>query len=130
MNRADKILELEFTVLEFYPDYVISRPREGEIFGGKQLADLVEVCSDNYAGRDFVYVSYRLNDFSVNPTVYLDLEKYENLVGFAVVSQKTSSLKMANFEKSFCKIPYEIFLDFEKAMAWVEKILKDKKADL
>ena len=130
MNRPDKIIELEFTILEFFPNYVISRVREGQVLGGKQLADLVEVCSDHYRGRKFVYLSYRVNDFNVNPTVFLNLENKKNLAGFGVVSQKTSSLKMANFEKNFCKIPYEIFLELDKALEWVEKILKDKKADL
>ena len=130
MNKPDKIIELEFTILEFFPDYVISRVREGQVLGGKQLDDLVEVCSEHYKGRKFVYLSYRVNDFNVNPKVFLNLQHKKNLAGFGVISQKTSSLKMADFEKNFCKIPYEIFMDLDKALEWVEKILRDKKADL
>ncbi len=51
--------------------------------------NLVEVCSDFYRDQNFIYVSYRVNDYNVNPTVYLDLEKVKNLAGIGVVSMKT-----------------------------------------
>ena len=127
-----KNLELEFTVLEFYSEYVLSRPREGQVLEGKQVADLVEVCSDFYEGRPFVYISYRVNNYNVNPTIYLNLDEVKNLAGIAIVSKKRSSLNMAKFEKNFCKLPYEIFNELEPALEWVEKVLeeKKKKADL
>lgn len=127
-----KILELEFTILEFHSDFVISKPREGQIMEGKQVADLVEVCSDFYENRPFVYLSYRVNDYNVNPVIYLNLEEVKNLAGIGVVSKKTSSLKMASFEKNFCKLPYEIFMELKPALEWVKKTIeeKKKKADL
>lgn len=122
-----KLLELEFTVLEFHSNYVLSIPREGQVLEGKQVADLIEVCSDFYKRKPFVYLSYRVNDYNVNPTIYLDLDKVKNLVGIGVVSKKVSSLNMANFEKRFCKLPYEIFLDLEPAREWVKEIVQEKK---
>lgn len=132
MVLPHKILELEFTVLEFHSEYVISKPREGQIMEGKQVADLVEVCSDFYGSQNFVYLSYRVNDYNVNPTVYLDLDEIRNLAGIGVVSRKPSSLNMANFERNFCKLPYEIFMELEPAKKWAKKMVKEKnkKADL
>lgn len=124
MIEPNKILELEFTVLEFFPNYVISKPREGEILGGKQVADLVEVCCEYYAGRNFIYLSYRINDYNVHPTVYLNLGHVKNLAGIGVVIKNTSSLNTASFEKKFCKLPYEIFVDLDEALEWVEEIIK------
>lgn len=127
-----KILELEFTVLEFHENYVLSQAREGQVLQGKQVADLVEVCSDFYQGRNFVYLSYRIHDYNVNPTVYLNLEKVRNLAGIGIVSQRPSSLNMANFEKKFCKVPYEIFTKLDNALLWAQEVIeeKNKKADL
>ena len=132
MARPLKTLELEFTILDFYDNYVISQPREGELLAGKQVADLVEVCADFYDGKNFVYLSYRVNDYNVNPTIYLNLNEVKNLAGIGVVSKKPSSLNMANFEKKFCKIPYEIFIDLDKALLWTQEVIeqKNKKADL
>ncbi len=121
------ILELEFTVLEFHTSYVLSKPREGQVLEGQQVADLVEVCSDFYRGKPFVYLSYRVNDYNVNPTIYLDLDKIDNLMGIGVVSKKASSLNMANFEKKFCKLPYEIFTELDPAIEWVKKMTSGKK---
>ncbi|MHA6280969.1 hypothetical protein ACXYMT_12390 [Salinimicrobium sp. CAU 1759] len=121
------ILELEFTVLEFHTNFVMSKPREGQVLEGKQVADLVEVCSDFYKGKTFVYISYRVNDYNVNPTIYLDLDKFKNLKGIAIVSKKKSSLNMASFEKKFCKLPYEIFTELDPAKNWVEKMVSEEK---
>lgn len=122
-----KVLELEFTILEFHSSYVISKLREGEVVATKQVQDLVEVCSDYYRGKPFVYISYRVNDYNVNPTIYLDLDKIKNLAGIGVVSKKASSLNMAQFEKNFCKLPYEIFSELKPARKWAEKITSEVK---
>lgn len=132
MAKPVKILELEFTILEFYNNYVISQAREGVLLAGKQIADLIEVCSDFYAGKNFVYLVYRINDYNVDPTIYLNLNEVRNLAGIGVVSRKPSSLNMAGFEKRFSKVPYEIFLDLDKALMWAQEVIeeKNKKADL
>lgn len=130
MPQPQKNLELEFTVLDFFRDHVISTPREGAVLEKKHVSDLVEVCSDYYEGKDFVYLSCRVNDYNVNPTIYLDLETVKNLKGIAVVSKKPTSLNMAEFEKNFCKIPFEVFTSLEPALQWTKDLLKKKKADL
>ena len=132
MAEVERILELEFTILEFYPDFVISEPREGVVLAGKQVADLIEACSGHYEEKHFVYISWRVNDYNVHPTIYINLEDVKNLAGIAVVSKKASSLKMAKFEKEFSKVPYKIFTELEKALEWKDSILqeKKKKADL
>ena len=127
MALPRKILELEFTVLEFHRDFVMSKPREGEILEGKQVAELIEVCSDFYDGEAFIYLSYRVNDYNVNPTIYMNLDEVKNLAGIGVVSQKASSLKMASFEKNFCKLPFEIFTDLDDALDWAQKVLEEKR---
>lgn len=130
MAQLQKFLELEFTILEFFQEYVVSTPREGEVLEKKQIEDLVEVCSDYYKGSNFVYISFRVNDYNVSPTIYLDLDKVKNLKGIAVVSNKPTSLNMARFEKNFSKVPFEIFKELEPAKQWAQKTLEKKKADL
>jgi hypothetical protein len=130
MNNPSKVLELNFTTLEFFTNYVISQPCEGRVLGKKEINKLQEVCVDHFKEKEFIYISLRVNEYNVQPTVYLDLKSVKNLAGIAVVSKNISSLKMATFEKSFCKIPFEIFMDLDKALVWVKEILENKKADL
>ena len=127
-----KILELDFTVLEFHQRYALSKPREGQVLEKKEVAYLVELCNEFYLGQPFVYLSFRVNDYNVNPTVYINLDKVKNLLGIGIVSKKPSSLSMAKFEKKFSKLPYEIFTELNPAREWAKKMVEEeiKKADL
>lgn len=124
MKNRLKLVELESTILEFYERVVVSRVREEVIINKKEVQDLVEVCSNFYKGRQFVYISQRINNYNVDPTIYLNLENVKNLAGIAIVSTKASSLKMANFEKNFSKVPFSVFLEMEETEEWVEELLE------
>lgn len=124
MEEILRTIELEFTILEFYKNFVISRVREGVVFSKKQVQDLVEVCSDFYKRKKFVYISKRVNNYNVDPTIYLNLDKVKNLAGIAIVSTKPSAINMANFEQSFSKVPFAVFMDMEDAMDWMKEILE------
>lgn len=130
MTPILRTIELEFTILEFHKDFVVSRVRENVVLSKKQVFDLVDACSGNYERKNFVYISKRIYNYNVDPTVYLNLDTVKNLAGIAIVSDKTSALNMALFEKTFSKIPFEIFLELEDAINWTHKILKNKKAGL
>lgn len=130
MTPILRTIELEFTILEFHENFVVSMVRENVVLSKKQINDLIDACSGYYEGKKFVYISNRINNYNVDPTVYINVNKRKNLAGIAIVSEKTSALNMAQFEKNFSKIPFEIFLELEDAINWTEKILKNKKAGL
>ncbi|MCJ7756858.1 MAG: hypothetical protein MUP24_01825 [Gillisia sp.] len=124
MTPILRTIELEFTILEFHENFVVSRVKEGVVLSKKQILDLIDACSGNYEGKNFVYISNRIHNYNVDPTIYLTINKVKNLAGVAIVSDKTSALNMAQFEKNFSKIPFEIFLELEDAINWTQKILK------
>lgn len=122
--------ELEYTILNFYGNYVVSRVKEGALISSKEIKDLVKICSGFYKNKEFVYISKRVTNYNVDPTIYLNLEKVENLAGIAIVSSKVSSINMASFEQNFSKVPFDIFLDLDDALEWKNKVIKNKKAGL
>jgi len=126
-----KILELEFTVLEFYAEYVLSKPMEGKVLEKKEVNLLLKTCQDFYQTRPFIYLSHRINDYNVDPTIYINL-KAANFLGIGVICNKPSYLNTAHFEKKFSKIPYEIFTELKPAKRWAVKMVEEerKKADL
>jgi len=130
MTPILRTIELEFTILEFHKNFVVSRVRENVVLSKKQVFDLIDACSGHYEHKNFVYISKRVHNYNVDPTVYLNLDKVENLAGIAIVSDKTSAINMAQFEKTFSKIPFEIFIELEDAVDWTHRILKNKKAGL
>lgn len=124
MTPILRTIELEFTILEFHENFVVSWVKENVVLSKKQVLDLIDACSGNYEGKNFVYISKRIYNYNVDPTVYLSLDKVKNLAGIAIVSDKTSALNMAQFEKTFSKRPFEIFTELEDAINWTQKILK------
>lgn len=75
MNKSERTIELDFTSIEFYENYEVSRLKEGIIFSQEQLQELIDICSDFYVENKFVYLSHRIHNYNVNPTIYLGLEK-------------------------------------------------------
>lgn len=130
MDQLLSRLELDYTNLEFYDHYVISRINEGAIITSIEVRELIKVCIEFYKNKPYVYISKRENNFNVDPTIYFNLEKLNNLAGIAVVSTNPSSINMAAFEQKFSKIPFDIFLDLEDALEWSRERIKNKKADL
>lgn len=106
---------------------MISRVREGMLINKDLVQDLIMVCSDFYAGKNFVYISLREKDYNVDPTIYFNLENIPNLKGIAVVSENTSALNMASFERKFSKVPFEIFLSLTEAEEWTRESSKRMK---
>lgn len=130
MTQPKETLDLDFSHLEFFDTYVISRLKEDMVMDIEKLHILIEVCSNFYGNQPYVYISKRENNYNVNPTIYLKLDDLKNLCGIAIVSQRSSSLNMANFEKNFSRVPFEVFLELDEAIAWSEKQVENKKADL
>lgn len=122
-----KTIELEFTILEFHNNYVVSRVRENVVFSKKQVRDLVEVCSAFYNKRKFIYLSQRVNNYNVDPTIYLNISDVKNLAGIGIVSSNVAAIKMANFEQTFSKVPFSVFMEMEDALEWVKELLGEPK---
>ena len=129
-----KTQELDFCILTFYPNFVISEIKEGVSLNAKQIAE-AHLTITNFFGDDncYGYISLRINDYNVNPTDYLTCPFYKNITGMAVVSDQLAKRETANFEKAFFKKPLEVFLTLEEAKTWIINLLRkdlNKKADL
>ena len=129
-NRQLKTLKLKFTVLEFFEDFVVSTLSENTIFEQKCVDELIKTCLAFYGEQSFVYISQRKADYNVDPTIYLNLAKVKPIKGIAIVTESSAATNMANFEKKFSPVPYEIFFEMEDAMEWAVELVKNKKADL
>lgn len=125
MNKAlMKTIELDFTKLEFYDGFVISTINAETIFDNFHVSRLVEVCTNFYGEKDFVYVANRINDYNVNPVIYLELGNIKKLKGVAIVIKKESGLRTANFEKHFSPFPVELFNNLQEAQVWALSLIE------
>lgn len=123
MEPLLETVKLEFTSLEFYRNFVVSKVKEDVVFSKSCTSDVVKLCTTRFANNEFVYISHRINAYNVDPTIYFTLKKATNLGGIAIVSKSITSLAMASFEKNFVKFPFEIFTEYDLALAWTREIL-------
>ncbi len=113
--------KLAFCNVTIFNDYVYVVMNEG-ITVLPEYNDILIGLSDKYLkGANFVYITHRLNSYSVNPTIYLETSKIENLKAFAVVT--TETLESSSIEKLFFSKPFGIFNELSAALEWKDKIL-------
>ncbi|MCM4156030.1 hypothetical protein [Gramella sp. AN32] len=125
MVDALKIQKIDFATIEFYPNFVVAIINPEENLDLPQVRILEDIVEDYYKGNEYIYLSYRKNDYSVNPLLYSSLIDIKSLKAIGIVSESFSRLQIANFEKQFCPIPYEIFNSLDEAKAWASGYLNE-----
>ena len=120
---TDKIT-LDFCEVHIYENYMIVTVNTGTnmtVYHNNILKDL----ADNYfRNKPFVYITHRVNSYSVDPSVYKETSKINNLVGFCVVSKNFMAKRTAEIEKLFLNRPFEIFDTLTEAITWAESLIK------
>ena len=106
-----------------YPNFVIGVITEGSSLKLEQLSALVVFYEKYFSSKKFVYISYRVNSYSIDPTVYPYLLEMESLKGIAVVTEKESFRQNFQIEKVFYTENMRIFNTLEKAISWANSII-------
>ncbi|MDC7996221.1 hypothetical protein [Altibacter sp. HG106] len=123
-TKPPKTIQLDFITLSIYPNYLISTIKEGVLFDIPQLTILEQLFDAYYPDQEFVIIADRKHDYTVNPTCYLEVSKYEKLQGIAVVCYSEASEQTAAFEENFYKKPFEVFNDLDNAKEWSLQLLQ------
>jgi len=120
-----KIIDIDFCTLKFYKNYMVTIIKEGVHVDKSQNEALIKIAEEYYTNQPFVYISYRINSYSVNPNIYTRTVKTKNLIGFAVVSYDYKAKKNAQIEKLFLKKPFEIFTNLDDAFNWADQLVSN-----
>ncbi|AXT63328.1 hypothetical protein D1816_24290 [Aquimarina sp. AD10] len=109
----------------FYENFIIAEIKENinlNFESGKQLFQLAQ---DYYKSTiPYVYISNRINSYSVKPTEHYKLENiFPNFKGYAIVTYDDISFEVANLEKLFTNRPTCIFKNLDSAIEWVDQIV-------
>lgn len=117
------VLKFDFCDMHIYNNYLIVIMNEGVTITPSHNQVLLNIVDTYYRKKKFVYISHRLNSYSVDPAIYFETSKIENLCGFAVVSKDFKAKSNAEIEKLFFDKPFEIFNTVEDAVEWVDFLL-------
>ncbi|WP_340198856.1 hypothetical protein [Ascidiimonas sp. W6] len=118
-----KKINLSFGAFELHEHHAVGIINEGVDLMSKENKDLINICQNYYASTPFGYISYRLNSYSVDPTVYIETGKLPNLVAIAVVISEPAQKLSATIEKIFFEKPFEYFNSLEEAQRWIHNIV-------
>lgn len=119
----ETVVKLKFCTLSFYDRYVIAEINEGVHLDHQHNEALIEITENHYS-KPFVYITNRINSYSVDPNVYPRTTGVKNLVGFAVVSRVHMAKLNAQIEQMFFSKPFEIFSELEDAINWAKDLIE------
>ncbi|MFL1896409.1 hypothetical protein ACJRPK_11955 [Aquimarina sp. 2-A2] len=125
MRRPKAIAKynLDFCSLELHKNYMKAEINEGVCITSEITATLTEIALQFFENRPFVYLTHRVNSYAVDPTVYYETSKIENLVAFIIVSDQIIHKKQSEIEKTFFKKELRYFESMEKALAYKDEVL-------
>lgn len=115
------VVELDFGKVWFKENILIAELNEGILFDVENNRQLLEIGKNIFDNKAYGYISNRVNSYAVNPMVYLESAKKENLKAIAVVTTNVVCRNNAVLEKQFYKDnSFEIFSTLEEAFIWMK----------
>lgn len=121
-----KSLTFDFGEVTIHNNYLIVVVSAGEHLTPNHNTILVNIVNDYFYDKPFVYLTHRKYSYSVDPAIYLETSKIENLAGFAVIAEVPVSKGNAQIEKLFLNKPFEIFDSLDDALIWAKNIVENE----
>lgn len=116
--------DLDISEVFIHENFLINQIKEGKHIEPKHTEILQNVIDKHFSKRHLIYISNRINSYSVNPLSYTLAASIENLVAIAIVAITEEGKKAARFEKDFYSKPFSIFSSLTEAIAWTHKELE------
>lgn len=123
---------LDFGTIYFFENIIVSEINEGTIFSIKLAEIILELGNKHYdPKKNVVYISNRVNSYSVKPTDWIKINnKFKNLVGIGVVNYTNFSRSIFAIEKMFSKRTFLGFNSLYEALEWAEVFVKENNEEV
>ena len=115
-------IKLDFGTTYFHENILIARLDEGVLFDVDSNQKLLDLGSEIFEGKNYGYISHRVNSYAVNPMVYFESANARNLKAIAVVSENEMTRRNAEeVERKFYKDNncFQVFQTLEEAVTWI-----------
>ncbi|GGG49599.1 hypothetical protein [Bizionia arctica] len=116
-------LTLPFGTVSFHENYMVSVMNEGITVNIGLNNVLEDLAKSYFKNKNFVYITHRINSYSVDPNIYFKTSQISNLVGFAVVTGNKLHLDNIELEKMFFTKPFKTFKSLTKAIDWANNLV-------
>lgn len=118
-----EIMEREFGLVRIYQNILIAELNEGVLFNAENNQELLAIGKEVFENKPYGYISLRKKSYAVDPMVYREAARAENLKAIAVVSEnELIKLNAHKVERQFYKDPdsFEVFDNLEEAVNWIQ----------
>ncbi|MDC7995401.1 hypothetical protein [Altibacter sp. HG106] len=123
VQNTTHVLENEVLTAYFYDTIVVVEVKEGKTLSYKTGFTLLVKGLTILGNKPWVYISNRINSYSVQPNDYKYINKIPTLKGIAVVSPKGVEDPTFSLESTFCKKPFVKKDSLEDAYQWAQEFL-------
>ncbi len=116
------IISLPFGTVSMHDNYMVAVMNEGITVSPELNSVLEELAANHFQDKKFVYITHRINSYSIDPNIYFKTSQIPNLVGFAVVLGRKIRLDNLALEKMFFSKPFKSFKSLNKAIEWANEL--------
>ena len=116
-------LSYEFCTVDIHDNYLIAVMDEGITVKPEHNQVLLDIVRKYYHNKPFGYITHRKHSYAVDPSIYFETSKIENLKAFAIVSKHEINQMNAQLEKKFLKKPLRHFEELEDAIKWINEMV-------
>ena len=122
-----KEYHLDIGKVQVFKNHLVAIFDEGATLTLERAYQIIGISEIHFRDRNFGYISLRQNSYAIDPTIYTYLRELKNLKAFAIVSVKEMDMHNFKIEKLFYKKPMKIFIDYNNALKWVKRRVKNSK---
>ncbi|GAA4272329.1 hypothetical protein U6A24_20900 [Aquimarina gracilis] len=110
---------------EIYEDHIRVYINEGSVVGPENITELNYVAEKHFKNKPFVYLAVRIHSYTINPMIYFESNKIQNLLGVAIISKDPKQRSQARIEKAFTNKKLQQFETIGEALEWKDEIIKN-----
>src|SRR5690606_30738519 len=116
---------VETGTVQVFDDYMVSVFDEGSTLTLERAYQLIGISEIHFRAKNFGMISLRKNSYAIDPTIYDYRKELENLKALAIVSIKEIDMHNFKIEKMFYKKPMKFFIEFDNALTWVKRRVRN-----
>lgn len=130
-SKLSNLLEyskVEFPFGNFYllDKFVIAELKEGVHFSWDKIEEVIATVINHYGKNiDIAYISNRINNYSLEPQLWIDFQKkHDFIVATAIVVYTKSNYMNASIEKHIFKNSIKRCESLTQAIEWVNNLVE------
>ena len=114
---------IDIGTIQVHKNFLVCNFNEGTTLTLERAYQIIGISEIHYPERNFGIISLRKNAFAIDPTIYNYLRELPFLKAFAIVSLREMDMHNFNIERLFYKRSMEFFVDYKKAVAWINQMV-------